>query len=381
MEALRHLGTNDMVQVIVHRLPATEYPEQSFPSRAARLIDHERREQFAAQNYWRTLRRIYFTTQMEAAVPSHVRSAVFSAGHWNPKADLILQRFRERQANVLDALGGTIPLRRLTPTETFRDLILAVTGRDYPAIMPSGKVRLNEIIASERWYGGVAPWIGELHLRPVCITAYPAETVPQMLAVLLRHPGQMTLSARFICQDPHDAHEQLQLERTFWVRAQLGSFIDIIARALNIPRRKSVNQDAEQQIAEVDEAIAAAAAGMPFGWGTIIAEIKDYESELATMRARALVKDLSAIGVTARLEDANAVEAIQGGWPGNGWSNVRRPADYRREFRGDDSAGGTLAGHADHRLALLSAGNPRAVSLWRQRQGALLSAVTCRRCG
>jgi len=323
--ALRHLGTNYMVQVIFHRLPATEYPERSFPSRAARLIDDERREQFAAQNYWRTLRRIYFTMQMEAAVPSHVRSAVFAAGHWNPNADLILQGFRECQANTLDALGGTIALRRLTPTETFRDLILAVTGRDYPAILPSGKVRLNEIIASERWYGGVAPWIGELHLRPVCITAYPAETVPQMLAVLLRHPGQMTLSARFICQDPHDAHEQLQLERTFWVRAQLGSFIDIIARALNIPRRKSVNQDAEQQIAEVDEAIAAAAAGMPFGWGTITAEIKDTDPERATMRGRTMVKDLSAIGVTARLEDANAAEASQGGWPGNGWSNVRRP--------------------------------------------------------
>jgi len=323
--ALRQLGTNYMVQVIFYRLPATGYPQRSFPSRAARLIDGERREQFAAQNYWRTLSRLYLTAQLEAAVPRHVRSAVFSAGQWNPGADLILQRFRELQANVIDALGGTIPLRRLALAETFRDLILAITGRDYPALLPAGKVRLNEIIASERWYGGVEPWIGELHMRPVCITAYPAETAPQMLAVLLRHPGQMTLSARFICQDPHDAHEQLQLERTFWVRAQLGSFIDIIARALNIPRRKSVNQDAEQQIIEVDEAIAAAAAGMPFGWGTIVAIIKDTDPELATLRARAVVKDLSALGVTARLEDANAAEAIQGGWAGNGWSNVRRP--------------------------------------------------------
>jgi len=115
VEALRHLGTNDMVQIIFHRLPATEYPERSFPSRAAKLIDGERREQFAAQNYWRTLRRIYFTTQTEAVVPSHVRSAVFAAGHWNPNTDLTLQRFRERQANVIDALGGTIALRRLTP--------------------------------------------------------------------------------------------------------------------------------------------------------------------------------------------------------------------------------------------------------------------------
>ena len=112
VEALRHLGTNDMVQVIFHRLPATEYPERSFPSHAAQLIDEERRRQFEAKNYWRTLSRLYFTTQMEAVVPSHVRSAAFAAGHWNPKADLILQGFCECQANVLDALGGTIALRR-----------------------------------------------------------------------------------------------------------------------------------------------------------------------------------------------------------------------------------------------------------------------------
>jgi type IV secretory pathway VirB4 component len=34
---------------------------------------------------------------------------------------------------------------------------------------------------------------------------------------------------------------------------------------------------------------------------------------------------LSAIGLIARVEDANAVEAAQGTWPGDGWSNVRRP--------------------------------------------------------
>jgi type IV secretion system protein TrbE len=327
VRAFRHLGTNYMVQAIFHRLPATTYPERRFPSRAAWLIDDERRHQFAAENYWRSLCRLYITMQNEAVVPSHIRSAVFStaATAGSPNAELSLKGFRECCAKVEDTFGGTIGLRRTPKPETFRDLILGVTGRDYPAIMPAGKVRLNEIIASERWYGGVAPWIGELHMRPVCITAYPAETIPQMLAVLLRHPGQMTLCARFICQDPHTTHEQLQLERTFWVRAQLGSFFDIIAKALNIPRRKTINQDAERQIAEVDDAVAAAAAGMPFGWVTITAVIKDTDPVRATMRARALVKDLSALGLIARLEDANAVEAIQGTWPGDGWSNVRRP--------------------------------------------------------
>jgi hypothetical protein len=126
--------------------------------------------------------------------------------------------------------------------------------------------------------------VGDLHMRPVCIAAYPAETVPQMLALLLRHPGQLTISARFICQDLHDTHEQLQLERTFQVRAQLGSIMDIIAKVLNIPRRKTLNQDAELQIVEIDAAIAAAAAGMPFGWCTITAVVFDPNPEMAELR-------------------------------------------------------------------------------------------------
>ncbi len=325
--AFSHLGTNDMVHAMFHRLPATEYPERRFPSRAARLIYEERRKQFEAEHYWWTLKRLYITTQDESALKSRTRSALFSAGGSasTPSFELKRQRFNQRLTSVEDAAAGTLGLRRLSKLATFRDLILCITGRVYPAILPTGNARLNEIIASERWYGGVEPWVGDLHLRPVCITAYPAETIPQMLAVLLRHPGQMTLCARFICQDPHDTQEQLQLERTFWVRAQLGSLTDIIARVLNIPRRKTINQDIEQQIAEVDAAIAAAAAGMPFGWGTITAVIKDTDPDRATLRGRDLVKDLSAIGLTARIEEANAVEAIIGTWPGDGWSNVRRP--------------------------------------------------------
>jgi type IV secretion system protein TrbE len=325
VEAIRHLGSGYMLQVVSHRLPHLAYPAREFPSAAAGLIDGERRGQFEAENYWRTLSRLYITMQMESPGRSRVHSAMFGSGQWDPSPGLVLARFRERLANFRDALGGTIELRRLTNEETFRDLILCVSGRDFPAIVPRGPVRLNEVIACERFYGGVAPWAGELHLRPVCITGYPAETAPQMLAVLLRQPGLLTVSARFITLDPVDAQDQLELERIFWVREAQGSIMDMALRAMKIERRKTLHADAEQQVAEVDAAMAEAAAGMPFGWCTITAVVKDTDPERATARARGLVKDLSAIGLMARVEDANAVEAAQGAWPGDGWSNVRRP--------------------------------------------------------
>jgi type IV secretion system protein TrbE len=321
--AISQLGTNYMVQAQSHRLPHLAYPAREFPSETARLIDQERRVQFEAENYWRRLSRLYITHQFEAAAPSRVRSAMFGAGSWDPSLKLVLERFRERVANFLDALGIELP--RLSPEETFRDIVLTVTGRDFPALVPVGPVRLNEVIASERWYGGVAPWIGELHLRPICITAYPTATVPQMLACLLRHPGLLTVSARFITLDPVDAQDQLKLERLFWTREAQGSILDMVLRAMKVERRKTLNQDAERQVAEVDAAMAAAAAGMPFGLCTITGVVKDFDPERATGRARGHIKELSGLGLFARLEDANATEAVQGTFPGDGWSNVRRP--------------------------------------------------------
>jgi hypothetical protein len=120
---------------------------------------------------------------------------------------------------------------------------------------------------------------------------------------------------RFICQDPQDTQEQLQLERTFWVRAQQGSITDMIAKFLNMPRRKTLNQDIERQIADIDEAIAAAAAGLPFGWCTPTAIVRDTDPGRAYMRARQLVKDLNAIGMSGRVEDANASAAWSEAFP------------------------------------------------------------------
>jgi type IV secretion system protein VirB4 len=135
----------------------------------------------------------------------------------------------------------------------------------------------------------------------------------------------MTLSIRFICQDPQDTQEQLKLEQTFWVRDNLGTIVDMMCKALHIPRRPTINQDSERQIAELDGAIAEAAGGLRFGWCTIVLTVIDPDPELATFRARQLLKDLNALGFNARIEDANATEAIYGSWPGNGWHNCRRP--------------------------------------------------------
>ena len=328
-DALLHLGTGDMVQVLYHRLPAIEPPERHFACRAAALVDAERRAQFAAENHWITLTRLYLTHQFENPLKSWLRAAMLASNGPQRQArnDLLREYALSRFSAFEDAAASAVSLSRLSPLETFRDLIMTVTCHDtyheFPAAMPEPHVRLNEVIGCEHFIGGQEPYINGFHLRPLCITGYPAQTVPQILAVLLRHRGRMTVSARFICLDPYDARQQLELEKKHWNREILGTVWNTVKGWFG--RNVKADHDTTEQLADINAAIAASAAGMTFGWATIVAAVRDDDPERADLRRRDLQRDCHALGIMAHLEDMNATEAIEGTWPANGTSNIRRP--------------------------------------------------------
>jgi type IV secretion system protein TrbE len=85
-----------------------------------------------------------------------------------------------------------------------------------------------------------------------------------------------------------------------------------------------IDQDTAAQLADINAAIAASAAGMAFGWASIVAVIRDKDPERATLLARGLLRECHSLGIMARIEDLGAVEAIESTWPANGTSNVER---------------------------------------------------------
>lgn len=323
--AYQHLGDGDLTHMIFHRLPAPHYPRRHFPARAAALIDDERRAAFEAGRYWQTLARCYLTHVPEPEIRSRFAASLFSgpAPLGRTAWRTIVEQFHERTRSFEDGLVGAMRARRMTSSEMFHDLHLCLTGLDHPFALPTEPVHLNEILTDQTFYGGLEPAVGELHLRPVSIDAYPSETIPQMLGLILSHLGRLMLSVRFICMDSYTAQRQLRLARGHWARSMLG-LLDMVLEAMNAPRRR-VNQDAEEMHRDSSEAIGAASSGTPFGFCTVTAIVIDEDDERANLRARSLVRALRNSGLGARVEDANAVEAIKGAWPGVGWHNVRRP--------------------------------------------------------
>ncbi len=324
-QALGQLGDMDMLHVVHHRLPAPNYPEREFPTRAAALVDAERRAAFGNERYWITQSRIYLSHYFPAEAKARLSSAFFAGGgaegasSWQYE----IERFRERVRAFGDSLSGVARARRLDSAEMFHDLHLCLTGLEHPIALPSVPVHLDEVLADQNFFGGLCPRVGRLHIRPVAINSYPAETIPQLLWFVLNERGRMRFTLRWIPLDAITSQRHGNQVRGQWARRRQG-LLQIILAAMNVPRTRT-NRYADEMVADADEAIARAASGTPFGFLSVWALVFDEDASRADLRARELVRRLQNSGVGARLEDVNAVEAFKGSQPGNGWSDVSRP--------------------------------------------------------
>jgi len=324
--AVRQLGGGDTVHLIFHRLPAPIPPERSFPTEAAALVHQELRDRFIAQEHWVTLARCYLVHHYESLTRSLIKQHVFGDRQLGgQERESRQQAARTRFRAFQDAVGDELALQRLDDANTFRDLMLIVTGKDYPALVPDHSVRLNEVIGHEYWYGGTAPAVGQLHQRPVSLVGYPTHTWPQLLTALLHCPGRMLLSARFICLDAVEAQTALREHRDYISKSSWERGIDYILTILKANRRPTFNKHLEEQYAEVDEAIAVSHGGMPFGYLTITAAIRDTDPDRADQRALELIKEINGRGMASRLEYVNAPLALRGTFPGDRHSNLRKP--------------------------------------------------------
>ncbi len=325
-QALGLLGDNDLVHIVHHRLPAPGLQVREFPTRAAGLVDAERRAAFGSERYWLIRSRLYWSHYFPPETKTRLSAAFFASdgtaggpASWQHE----IERFRERAKAFADALSGVARVRRLTSAELFHDVHLCLTGLEHPIALPSVPVHIDEVLADQTFFGGLYPRVGQLHIRPVAINAYPAETLPELLWFVLNEPGRLRFTLRWIPLDSLTTQRHGNQVRGQWARRRHG-LLHIILAAMNVPRTRT-NRHAEDMVEDAEELIARAAAGAPYGFLTVRVLIYDEDPVRANLRAREFVRRLQNAGIGARVEDVNAVETIKGSQPGNGWADVSRP--------------------------------------------------------
>jgi type IV secretion system protein TrbE len=324
--AMVHLTAGDMIQFVQHRDPAPVPKVNESPYHAVNLFHQELLEQFEAQNYWLTPCELYLTHQYETVAKGWAQALLVARQADKQQireevlADYALQRFDAYQ----NSANTGVKLRRMNSEEMFRSLLRCVTYHDYPALLPDSRAPLNEIIGAERLGGGYVPFINGFYLRPIVITLYPTETLPQTLATLQMDSGRLTISARFICTDHHEFEKALDQKRKAWNRTDFRGWWATIKSCI-AQKKIEPTQDVVEQLTELDEIAAEASRGQTYGWCTATIIVRDEDPNRAEMRVRAILNACHAMGIMARAEDFHALEAVQGSWPGNGWSNKRRP--------------------------------------------------------
>jgi len=315
-KAPMHFRTGDSIQIVYDRQPAPTPTERHYSHPAAAIVMAEMRERFAAEEHWITPTQLYLSHQYERPIKSSVRAFMLGGSGPQRLSSRDLQRenaFGRFQA-FEDAVKNAVHLHRMSNTDMFRSILHAVTYRDSTALEPEPHVRWNHVIACDWQINGEKPMMGEWHLRPIVISAYPNRLLPQLLSPLLEHRGYLTLSIRFRCLSAFDAQKQLEQEKAFWPQSALGNFAKIFKSFFGWD--KSDDQDARKQIQDLNDAIAASQDGTPFGTISTIVIVRDKDPDQADLRTHHLMGVLNGKGIIARIETIGAAKAIRSTWPG-----------------------------------------------------------------
>ncbi len=217
--ALRRLGSGWALFVEAERRTAADYPHSDFPEPLSWLVDEERRAAFEASSSH--FESVYHLT-MVYLPPEESRARAAKLLYENTPSTGV--DWRERLAafvaetdRVFDLLDGVMPeITWLDDSQTLTYLHSTISTRRYSLAVPEVPFHLDALLADSALVGGLAPMLGDQHLRVVSVRGFPTSTWPGLLDDLNRLGFAYRWSTRFLCMDKAEAEKELGRLRRQW---------------------------------------------------------------------------------------------------------------------------------------------------------------------
>jgi len=191
--ALRRLGSCWAVFAEAQRVPARSYPLSSFPDPVSDLVDAERRAQFEEEgSHFESRFFLTFTFLPPADEAARAEGWLYEGKDEtsNPSGRdgrEALAGFADMTGRILDLIEAFMPEARwLTDQETLTYLHSTISTRRQNVRVPEMPVYLDAILVDEPLIGGLAPKLGDEHLRVLTINGFPSATFPGILDDLNR---------------------------------------------------------------------------------------------------------------------------------------------------------------------------------------------------
>jgi type IV secretion/conjugal transfer VirB4 family ATPase len=325
---LKRLGTGWCLHMEARRRVADAYPKSDIANPIAWLVDQERRALFDAAG--RSFETDHVVTLTWLPPQDDARRAetflfenrVANTRDWRETLSL----FQREIGILVDLMADALPEARLmSDAETLTYFHACISTKDHDVAVPETPVFLDAQLADTSLEGGIAPKLGDQHLRVVGVRSFPAKTLPGLLDALGQLPFTYRWVARWIALDKAGAETELLRLRKRWFakRKGIGTLMREAITKEDVPL---VDTDAAAKTDECDGALEALGAEVcAFGWLTLTVTVMDANEGRAIDRARAIEASLNGQGFVAKTEDLNAVEAWLGSLPGEPYADVRRP--------------------------------------------------------
>ncbi len=307
---------------------------EHFPEPVSLAIDEERRAQFGKEGvHFESKYRLVMTYQPAAEKEERLGAMMFTGGDGKSTSALRTLNFFKRKAAYLDeSLGSLFHVARLkrVKKEQYGEMVVhnellqyiraAVTGIDHPFAQPEIPTCLQDVIACEDFVGGVEQLrMGKKHIRVLAIDGFPRMSHPGILRALDSLPVEYRWNTRAILLDPREAVARIDGIRKRW-RQKVRGWMDVIFN-----RDGPINLYAHEMEVDAHEAMSVAQKGdvhfVFYSSNVILMEEDPARLEENVGLAR---KTIQSLGFSCRVETVNAVEALRGTWPGDGYHNVRR---------------------------------------------------------
>ncbi len=327
--ALKRLGSGWALFVEAERRAASGYPISTFPDPLSWLIEEERRGAFEAagshfeSNYFLTTTYLPPAETRARAGQMLLETQGQSLGvDWREQ----LARFVTETDRFLTLFEGVMPeIGWLSDAEVLTYLHATVSNQYHPVEVPEVAFYLDALLSDQPLTAGLAPLLGDQHIRVVTVRGFPTSTWPGLLDDLNRLAFPYRWVTRFLLLDKADAERELVRLRRQWF-AKRKNIVALLRETVFQQESPLVDSDADNKAADADAALQELGSdAVAYGYVTATVVIMDANAAVADDRRKAIERVIQGRGFVTIAETFNAVEAWLSSIPGHVYANVRQP--------------------------------------------------------
>jgi len=299
-----------------------------FPDPVTQAIDDERKALFSDGKHFESA--YYFTAYWMPPNDQQGRMkeiVIEGRKHKVITGNDTIEAFWEKVNKIFSIFKSlNIPSDFLNQDEMLTYLHSIVSDNPRPLTMPKHPLFLDQYLYDSPLYGGLEPRLGKKHIRVIVPLSYPSDTVFGLFDRLNRLDFSYRWITRFYCLSKPDSISALESIRNGW-NGKIKS-IRSMAKELIFNREddRNINENAQRKFDEVKDAINAVESDTTnYGYYSTAVVVMDEDFEKVEEKAKFVRQEIRKLGMKAKIEDLNALDAWMGCIPGAVGHYIRRP--------------------------------------------------------